>query len=40
MKTVFLTLAAVLGLAIGAASVIPAAHASNVQVYPPSNSVG
>ena len=40
MKTVFLTLAAVLGLAIGAASVIPAAHASNVQLFQPSNSVG
>jgi len=40
MKTMFLTLAAVLGLVLGTASVIPAAHASNVQVYPPSNSVG
>jgi len=40
MKTVFLTLAAVVGLALGTAATIPAAHASNVQVYPPSNSVG
>jgi hypothetical protein len=37
MKTTFLTLAAVLGLALGTASMIPAAHASNVQLYPPSS---
>jgi hypothetical protein len=40
MKTMFLTLAAVLGLALGAASLIPAAHASTVYLYQPSNSVG
>jgi len=37
MKTMLLTLAAVLGLALGTASLIPAAHASNVQLYPPSS---
>lgn len=36
MKTMFLTLAAVLGIALGTASLIPAAHASNVSLYPPS----
>lgn len=40
MKTMFLTLAAVVGLALGTASMIPAAHASTVSLYPPSNSVG
>ncbi len=35
MKSIFLTLAAVLGIALGTASLIPAAHASNVQLYPP-----
>jgi len=30
MKTMFLTLAAVLGFALGTASLIPAAHASSV----------
>lgn len=40
MKTMFLTLAAVLGLALGTASLIPAAHASNVQLYPPSEAPG
>ena len=37
MKTMFLTLAAVLGVALGAASLTPAAYASNVQLYPPSS---
>jgi hypothetical protein len=37
MKTMFLTLAAVLGVALGSATLAPAAHASNVQVYPPSS---
>ena len=37
MKTMFLTLAAVLGVAFVTASLIPAAHASNVQLYPPSS---
>jgi hypothetical protein len=40
MKTMFLTLAAVLGLALGTASLIPAANASNVHLYPPSTSAG
>jgi len=35
MKTMFLTLAAVVGLALGTASLIPAAHASQVYLYPP-----
>ncbi len=35
MKTMFLALMAVLGIALGTASLIPAAHASNVQLYPP-----
>jgi hypothetical protein len=35
MKTMFLTLAAVLGVALGTASLIPAAHASQVYLYPP-----
>jgi hypothetical protein len=30
MKTMFLTLAAVLGVALGTATLIPAAHASSV----------
>lgn len=40
MKTMFLTLAALFGLALGTASLIPAAHASNVSLYPPSESTG
>jgi hypothetical protein len=40
MKTMFLALAAVLGIALGTASPIPAAHASNVHLFPPSESVG
>ncbi len=40
MKTMFLTLAAVLGLALGTAALIPAAHASTVYLYPSSNSAG
>jgi hypothetical protein len=40
MKTMFLTLAAVLGIALGTASLIPAAHASTVSLYPPSQSAG
>ena len=40
MKTMFLTLAAILGLALGTASLIPAAQASNIQLYPPSNATG
>ena len=32
MKTTFLTLAAVLGIALGTASLIPAAHASTVSL--------
>ena len=40
MKTMFLSLAAVLGLALGTASLIPAAHASSVYLYPPSTSAG
>jgi hypothetical protein len=35
MKTMFLTLAAVVGLAIGTASFTTPAHASQVYVYPP-----
>jgi hypothetical protein len=37
MKTMFLTLAAVLGLAIGTASLIPAAQASTVYLHPPAD---
>jgi hypothetical protein len=37
MKTMFLTLAAVLGIALGTVSLTPSAHASNVQLYPPSS---
>jgi hypothetical protein len=37
MKTTFLTLAAVLGIALGTVSLTPSAHASNVQLYPPSS---
>jgi hypothetical protein len=33
MKTMFLTLAAVLGLALGTASLIPAANAATMQVF-------
>jgi hypothetical protein len=40
MKTIFLTLAAILGIAIGTASLIPAAHASTVSLFPPSESTG
>jgi hypothetical protein len=35
MKTMFLTLAAALGLAIGTASLIHPAHAAQVYLYPP-----
>jgi hypothetical protein len=35
MKTMFLTLAAVLGIALGATALIPAAHASQVYLFPP-----
>jgi len=35
MKTLFMTLAAVLGLALGTASLSPAAHAAQVYLYPP-----
>jgi hypothetical protein len=35
MKTMFLTLAAVLGLALGTVSMIPAAHAAYTQFTPP-----
>jgi hypothetical protein len=34
MKTIFLTLAAVLGMAVATASLIPAAHTSNVHLFP------
>jgi hypothetical protein len=37
MKTMFLALAAVLGFAIGTASLIPAAHASRVYLYQPTD---
>jgi hypothetical protein len=37
MKTMFLTLAAVLGFAIGTASLIPAAHASRVYLHQPTD---
>jgi len=37
MKTMFLTLAAVLGIALGTVSLTQSAYASNVQLYPPSN---
>jgi hypothetical protein len=40
MKAMFLTMAAVVGLALGTASMITAAHASTVSLYPPSNAVG
>ena len=40
MKTMFLTLAAVLGIALGTVSLIPAAHASHVHVFPPSDDRG
>jgi hypothetical protein len=40
MKTMFLTLAAVVGLALGTASLTQAAHASQVYLYPPSQSAG
>jgi hypothetical protein len=40
MKTMFLTLAAVLGLALGTASLTSAAQASQVYLYPPSQSAG
>jgi hypothetical protein len=36
MKTMFLTLAAVLGIALGTASLIPPAHASTVYINVPS----
>ena len=37
MKSMFLTLAAVLGIALGTVSLTHSAYASNVQLYPPSN---
>jgi hypothetical protein len=37
MKTMFLTLAAVVGLALGTASLMPAAHASQVYLYQPTD---
>jgi hypothetical protein len=37
MKTMFLTLVAILGFAIGTASLIPAAHASRVYLYQPTD---
>jgi hypothetical protein len=40
MKTKFLTLAAVLGLALGTVSLMPTAYASQVYLYPPSTSNG
>ena len=40
MKTMFLTLAAILGIALGTAELIPAAHASTMSLYPPSTSAG
>ncbi len=40
MKTMFPILAAVLGLALDAASLIPAAHASQVHMYPPAQRRG
>ena len=36
MKTMFLTLAAILGVALGTVSLRQSAYASNVQLYPPS----
>ncbi len=35
MKTMSLTLAAVLGLAVGTTALAPAAHASQTYLYPP-----
>jgi hypothetical protein len=40
MKTVFLTLVAALGIALGTASLSRAAHAKNVYLYPPSEGRG
>jgi hypothetical protein len=40
MKTMFLTLMAVLGLAIGTASLMPSAHASQVYRQPTDNGQG
>jgi hypothetical protein len=40
MKTMFLTLAAVVGLALGAASLTSTAEASQTYLYPPSQSAG
>jgi len=37
MKAIFFTLAALMGLAIGTASLIPAAHASRVYLYQPTD---
>jgi hypothetical protein len=37
MKTMFLTLAALLGFAIATTSLIPAAHASHVYLYQPTD---
>ena len=40
MKTVLLTVMAFLGIALGAASLSAAAHASNIYLYPPSEGRG
>ena len=40
MKSIFLALAAILGIALGTGSLVPAAQASNVHLFPPSESVG
>ncbi len=40
MKIMFLTLAAVVGLALGTASLTTAAHAAQVYLYQPSESAG
>jgi hypothetical protein len=37
MKTIFLTLAAVLGIALGTTALTPAAHASTVQFHAPAD---
>lgn len=40
MKTMLLTIAAVIGIALGAGVMSPPAHASNVHLYPPSDDNG
>jgi hypothetical protein len=37
MKSMFLTLAAVVGLVLGTVSMMPAAHASQVYLYQPTD---